>query len=330
MPTRRSFLAALAAGSALGTAAHRSHAAGSGPRRVFAAGPPAAALVYVLAQDRLLGWPNRFDAAASDWLPASAAGLPVLGRLAGRGSTVSFEALVGLHPDLVLDVGTVDATHASTLDRVRQQTGLRCELLDGRLADTPALLRKAGRLLGVEDRAEKLADAAERILAEVATARGGLSGTRVYLARGTDGLETGLAGSINTEIVEWVGARNVAAESGTGGLTRVSLEQVLAWNPAVLLTQEPGFARAVRADPLWQGVDAVRGGRVLCAPIAPFGWLDSPPGVNRLIGALWLSRRLRPSATPDDLPARVRSFYDLFYGIALTEAQIRSLLDWAA
>jgi iron complex transport system substrate-binding protein len=297
---------------------------------VFAAGPPAAALVYVLAPDRLLGWPNRLDAGGSDWLPPSAARLPVLGRLAGRGSTVSFESLVGLQPDLVLDVGTVDATHASTIERVRQQTGLRCELLDGRLADTPALLRKAGRLLGVEDRAEMLATEAERILADVAGARGALSGTRVYLARGADGLETGLAGSINTEIVEWVGARNVAAEAGTGGLTRVSLEQVLAWNPAVLLTQESAFARTVRADPLWQGIDAVRSGRILCAPTAPFGWLDSPPGVNRLIGALWLSRRLRPSPGADDLAVRVRSFYDLFYGIVLSEARLRSLLDWAA
>ena len=33
---------------------------------------------------------------------------------------------------------------------------------------------------------------------------------RVYLARGPDGLETGLQGSINTEIIERVGAINVA------------------------------------------------------------------------------------------------------------------------
>jgi iron complex transport system substrate-binding protein len=71
-------------------------------------------------------------------------------------------------------------------------------------------------------------------------------------------LETGLAGSINLEILEAVGATNVAASAGKGGLTNVSLEQVLGRNPQVILAATPKFARAVKSDPLWANVAAVK------------------------------------------------------------------------
>ena len=60
---------------------------------------------------------------------------------------------------------------------------------------------------------------------------------RVYLARGPDGLETGLRGSINTEIIERVGGINVAdAGSERQGIANVQLEQILAWNPDTIVT----------------------------------------------------------------------------------------------
>ena len=323
MPSRRSFL--IAAGAA-GLGSARVARAAAVPR-VFAAGPPAAVLVYVLAPESLLGWTGPLAPDAASWMRPGLADLPVLGRLSGRGSTVSLEALVKLAPGLVLDVGSVDPTHASAIERVRQQTGLRCELLDGRIGDSPALLREAGRLLGVEGRAERLEGEARRLLAEVVGARSRVATTRVYLARGQDGLETGLAGSINAEVLEFVGARNVAAEAGAGRLARVSLEQVIAWDPEAIVTQDRDFARAVAADPLWKGVAAVREGRVLCPPSVPFGWIDAPPGVNRILGAAWLSHRLRPSSSPSALAATVRGFYDLFYGVPVTDARLRQLLE---
>jgi iron complex transport system substrate-binding protein len=333
MVTRRSFLTAATLGPVVWAEARAAaepvaltRGSDAPVARVFAAGPPAALIVYVLAPSALLGWPMRVESESLSWMGPPAGDLPLLGRLAGRGSTVSLETLVQLKPDLVLDIGTVDGTHASTAERVGQQTGLRYALLDGRLAESASLLRRVGALLGVPERGERLAREADRILAEVERGRPGRAATGVYFARGTDGLETGLGGSINVEALEYVGARNVAAAAGKGGIARVSLEQVLAWDPEVVVTQDAAFARSVRADPLWRGVRALREGRVLCAPTLPFGWLDGPPGINRLIGVLWLARRLDPTRTGGDLRGRVRAFYDAFYRIALSEAQIDRLL----
>ena len=299
------------------------------PRRVFAAGPPAAVLVYVLSPGALVGWPTRLDEAALAMLGRAAAMLPVVGRLAGRGSTVSLESLLQWKPDLVLDVGTVDATHVSMAERVRAQTGLRYELLEGRLAESGALLRRAGVLLRLSERAEQLARVSDRLVSDVAAGRARRSSTRIYLGRGADGLETGLGGSINAEVVEFVGAQNVAAAAGSGSVTRVSLEQVLSWDPDVILTQDPTFARTALTDPIWRTTRAAREQRVWRAPALPFGWLDAPPGVNRLIGALWLARRLDGSAATT-IRDEVRTFYDAFYHVTLSTADLDGLLAEAS
>src|SRR5262245_39840359 len=71
--------------------------------RVFAAGPPAAVLIYSLAPDRLIGWPQDLAADAKGMLPARYASLPVVGRLTGHENGVAVSAVVALHPDLIVD-----------------------------------------------------------------------------------------------------------------------------------------------------------------------------------------------------------------------------------
>lgn len=326
-PSRRSFLRgslAFASLSSLGPTGAEAQPTPR-PRRAFAAGPPAAVLVWVVSPESLVGWPSGLDAAALAMLGDAASKLPVVGRLAGRGSTVSLESLVQWRPDLVLDVGAVTATYTSMAERVRTQTGLRYELLDGRLAQSADLIRRAGALLDVPERADALARAADRLVGDVTSGRSRRSSTRFYLARGADGLETGLRGSINVEVVEFVGAQNVAAAAGAGSLTRVSLEQVLGWDPDVILTQDPTFARTVLTDPVWRTARAVRERRVWRAPAVPFGWLDGPPGVNRLIGALWLGRRLDEVAITT-IRSEVQAFYDTFYRVRLSPADLDRLL----
>jgi iron complex transport system substrate-binding protein len=118
----------------------------------------------------------------------------------------------------------------------------------------------------------------------------------------------------------------VAAAAGSGGLTRVSLEQILAWKPEVILALDENFYKSVGTDPAWSSVPAVRDMRVYLAPRLPYGWFDAPPGVNRLIGVRWLLSVLYPKEFPEDLRDTTRNFYKLFYQVDLSEAQIDGLL----
>jgi iron complex transport system substrate-binding protein len=106
----------------------------------------------------------------------------------------------------------------------------------------------------------------------------------------------------------------------------VSVEQVLVWNPDVIITIEPAFAASVRNDPVWAPVKAVQTGRVYLSPTLPFGWVDFPPSVNRLVGLWWLAKAFYGDLFPEDLRPITRDFYHMFYHMTPTDAQIDSLL----
>lgn len=197
--------------------------------RVFAAGPPAAILLYVLAPDKLLNWPHPLGEAERSFIAAPYRDLPALGRLTGHEDTADLEVVLKARPDIILDVGSTAPTYVSLADRVQQQTGLPYLLIDGTLANTPAALRQLGSVLKVVERAERLARYTEQVYRELDAALAQIPPARrprVYLARGPQGLETGRPGSINTEIIERVGAVNVADVPGQPGPATVSIEQV--------------------------------------------------------------------------------------------------------
>jgi iron complex transport system substrate-binding protein len=296
--------------------------------RVFPAGPPAAILLYAVAPDLLLGWPraNRPDECA--FLLPDICKRPVVGRLTGRGNTANLEAVLALHPDLILDVGSTSATFASLAERVQQQTGIPYALLDGRFAATASTLRKVGELIHREAAADALAAYAQQTITSIKSRVDAIPAAqrpRVYYARGPRGLATGLGGSINVETIEFLGARNVAGER-KGGLATVSIEQVLVWNPDIIVTIDPDFAADVRNDPQWAAVAAVRAGRVYLSPTLPFGWVDFPPSVNRLIGLWWLAKILYPAQFPEDMQALTRDFYTRFYHVTPSDADIARVL----
>ncbi|MEZ5935691.1 MAG: iron ABC transporter substrate-binding protein [Alphaproteobacteria bacterium] len=305
--------------------------------KVFAAGPPASILLYVLAPDRLSGWPRAPHDFERPYLAEAYRDLPETGRLTGRGDTANLEVVLATRPDLIFDFGSIRDTYISLADRTQEQTGIPYMLVDGRFENTPAALRLMGEVLGVKAQAERLA-------AEVESLFAGLDDTladipedarpRVYLARGPDGLETGLKGSINTEIIERAGGINVA-DPGDGadvrrGITPVSIEQVIVADPDTIITWDRNFFERVWDDPLWAGITAVREKRVYLSPTAPFGWIDRPPSVNRIIGLKWLAGLFYPERFAFDLREETRTFYKLFYHVDLGDDELDRLIEWAS
>ncbi len=295
--------------------------------RVFPAGPPAAILLYTLAPDLLLGWPRANRPEECAYMLPDICAKAEIGRITGRGNTANLELVLALKPDLILDVGSTSATFVSLASRVQDQTGIPYALLDGRFDAIPATYRRLGELTGRSDRAETLARYAEDTMRTIAgriTPVTPAERPRVYYARGPRGLTTGLGSSINVETIEML-AQNVAS-GNKGGLANVSIEQVLLWDPEVIVTIDQEFAATVRSDPAWASVAAVRDSRVHLSPKMPFGWVDFPPSVNRLIGLWWLAKILYPDKFSEDIATLMRDFYTLFYHRTPTDAQIAEVL----
>ncbi|PWR20485.1 ABC transporter substrate-binding protein [Zavarzinia compransoris] len=301
--------------------------------RVFAAGPPAGLILYSLAPDRLLGWPRPLAPESLALLPADAA-KPAYGRLTGKGDEANLETILKLKPDLIVDVGSIGPTYVSLATRVQEQTGVPVLLFDGRLDALAATYRRLGGILGLAAEAEIRAAWIESRLARVRDRLRDLPPERrprVYFARGPEGLETARAGSINVEAIDYAGGRNVAGEAlGGGSLVTVSLEQVLAFDPDIIIAMEPAFHAALNGDPLWRQLRAVGVGRAVLAPQSPFPWVDYPPSVNRVLGVLWLAALFHPDLFPEDLRAEVRDFHRLFYHRTPSETELDALLAAAA
>jgi iron complex transport system substrate-binding protein len=277
---------------------------------VVAAGQPAALLIWAVARDRLAGWPRRPSASALAALPALAARLPELGAPGGGGRAPDLDAIAALKPRLVIDYGDTDDEDRSLGERMRNRLKVDWRLIDGALTHIPEAIREAGGLLDAGRIATPLADEAAGLLERWRRAP---AGPAFYYARGADGLETGFRGALATEVLEGAGWTNVA--EGSRDIGRVAREQVAAWDPEALVTLDPAFVATARHDPIWRRRRNGQRRRLLLLPDSPFGWIDRPPSVNRLLGCAWLG-------DPGDSRMVLASLTRRLYGMAPVEVAL--------
>src|SRR3954449_9836420 len=173
--------------------------------RVFPAGPPAAIFLYTLAPELLIGWPRANRPEEREFLLPDVGARPEVGRITGRGNTANLEVVLALKPDLILDVGSVNATYISLADRVQQQTGIPYALFDGRFEGTAQAYRTLGALIGRREQGEALASSAEGTIKTITQRVDTIAleqRPRVYYARGPRGLDTGLGGAVQMETID--------------------------------------------------------------------------------------------------------------------------------
>ena len=200
------------------------------------------------------------------------------------------------------------------------------------LVETPEALKEAVRLLAgafgdVERaRAEAFADDYDRVTAGITADLAGIADderARV-LFLGTDPLTVASGDMYQARLIEAAGGTLVS-----GGLSgywnEVNLEQILLWNPDVILIPPYG---PVQPDDLldsedWLAIRAVQDGRVHRLPrvIAP---IDTPVPES-LLGIAWMAEALYPDRVTFDLAAETARFYAAYYGYALSDDELRHL-----
>ncbi|HVC59869.1 MAG TPA: ABC transporter substrate-binding protein [Acetobacteraceae bacterium] len=280
--------------------------------RVLPAGPPAAVLLAAIAPDLMLGWPSPVSNDARALLRPAAARLPQIPRLTGRDDVIG--KIMALKPDLILDYGTVSPHYAAIARTTQEKTGVPTILLDGSLADIPRVVRLLGHILHRAGRADTIAAFAEAVLALPATQE---AHPRVLYARGTSGLTVAAPGTGVTEVFARLGWQ-VVAPDGQGTFRPSSIDAIRTLDPDILIFSDPAMHETVLHDDAWQTVRAVRDGHVLVAPSLPFGWIEDPPSINRLLGLAWLEGR--------DPLALASLFNAVVYGRALPPTQLAAVL----
>ncbi len=151
---------------------------------------------------------------------------------------------------------------------------------------------------------------------------------RVYHSMGNP-LTTSGRPSLNQDWMDLAGANNVAEHWFTGrknSIGEVQIEQVVVANPQVIVAMNKRDADEIRNSSAWSGVDAVARHRVVVNPQGMFWW--SRETSEQALQFLWLAKTLYPQRFADiDMSKETRDFYQRFFGISLTDEQIKDILN---
>ena len=300
---------------------------------VFSAGPVAAIFLYMVAPDKLLGWNYELNDVEKSIILDKYQDLPNF----GMGDAVNYEAVIAANPTIAINSGKINDAMVSDCDALSESLGIPVVAVDNELNNSAEAFRFMGELLGVEDHAEELAQYAEQIFTDI-NALSDIPEEKkvsVYFGNGEDSLETAPRGSQHAQILDVINAVNVAdLELGDGSRVQISAEQLLAWDPDVIVVNgEPkadksgsSAAEDILSNPDYASLKAVQDQKVYGTPNAPFSWVDRPAGPNRLIGMRWFSALIYPEYIKCDINEEIHKFFDLFYHVDLSDEQLENVL----
>lgn len=300
---------------------------------VFSTGPVAAIFMYMVAPDKLLGWNYELNDVEKSIILEKYHDLPNF----GMGDAINYEAVIAANPTIALNCGKINDAMVSDCDALSKSLGIPVIAVDNELNNSAEAFRFMGELLGVEDHAEELAEYSEKIFTDIASLADIPEDEKVsvYFGNGEDSLETAPRGSQHAQILDAVNVTNVAdLELGDGSRVQISAEQLLAWNPDVIVVNgEPkadksgnSAAEDILSNPDYASLKAVQDNKVYGTPNAPFSWVDRPAGPNRLIGMRWLSAVVYPEYIKCDVNEEIREFFNLFYHVDLFDEQLENVL----
>ena len=201
--------------------------------------------------DKCSDLPDRSAKSRSPIWRRRRSGLPTVPRLTGPQDTTA--EIQALHPDLIIDYGTVSPRYKQLAQETQKKTGIPTLLFDGALDQIPAVARTLGQILHQPDQAE--ADCPCR-RGDPGAADPAEAHPSVYYARGADGLQATAPNTDVTAIFARLGWR-VVAPDGTGTFRPTTVDTIRTLDPDIIILADPE-AKDVLAKAPWSGLRAVR------------------------------------------------------------------------
>lgn len=261
-------------------------------------------------QDKLVG----IEAKAKS-RPIYSAAAPELLELPNVGSAKEFdlEGCAALEADLVILPLRLKEAAQTLTDLGLTVLTVNPESLE-ELDETIALL---GAATGAADEAQALLDYNRETQAFLARVLEGAARPRVYLAGNGSYLNTAGSEMYQNTLIELGGGENVAAGLTDPYWSDVSYEQLLSWDPEVIIVV-PGADYSVSdltSDPQLAQLTAVQNGAVYVMEGLE-SW-DSPVP-SALVGSRWVASTLHGDLYPlENFTADMADFYRTFYGVEL-------------
>ena len=304
--------------------------------KVVATSPPMTTVIYMIAPEKLTALNFEWTDSEKVYVPFQYQGLPNIGGWYGT-QDGSYEEFIASEPDIVIE--SIDESGNEELSIVNERQNKFGKIPVLAVNDTThvekmdASILFIGDVIGAQDNAKKLTEFNDKYLDIVHKKSAQIQDSdkkTVYYAEGNDGLKTNPSGSVHGQLIDLVGGKNVADSLNQGNTSsgaQVSIEQIIKWNPDVIITTDQNFYSRVYNDSSWASINAVKNHEVYLSPQSPFKWFDRPVGANIIIGVPWTAKVIYPDKYSDiDMVSATKEFYSNFYHFDLTDEQAKQIL----
>lgn len=304
--------------------------------RVVATSPPMTTIMYMLAPDKLAGVNFQWTDEELKYVPNKYKDkFPVVGGWFGS-QDGNYEEFIASEPDLVVEgIDEGMGVDLSVVDERQEKFGSLPVVAvtdNTNVTKIDNTIEFLGKLLQSEDKAKQLIDFNDKYLKEVQSTASSIPESErktVYYASGEDGLSTYASGNSHGQLISLVGGKNVADTEiqNSGGELSVSIEQIMKWNPDVVIATDEDFYNKVYTDSKWANVKAVKDHQVYISPQSPFKWFDRPPGANIIIGIPWTAKVIYPDKYSNiNMVDATKEFYSNFYHYDLSDDEAKDIL----
>lgn len=245
------------------------------------------------------------------------------------GGVINIESLLNTNPDVIFI--SPDVYHNKNEVEKLDKTGIPYVVVGySSMVEQQKMIELIGDVVGVKEKAMKYnqyyRDCIDRVHMRIgdvpADAR-----PRVYHSV-VEPLKTDPSPSLPDDWLRAVGAINVSAENNVKSDGNfVSLEQVIAWNPQVIIVNEDGVVDAIVGNPQWRAIEAVQKGQVWQMPVGISRW-GHPGGLETPLAILWTAKMLYPNRFADvDMVAEMKSFYKEFFSMEVSDELAEKILS---
>jgi iron complex transport system substrate-binding protein len=296
--------------------------------RIAPSGTLAQMFLLAIAPDLLCAVSSDYTTAEVEFVPDYLLKLPVVGQFYGT-RNLNPEEIAALGPDLIIDVGDPKDTIAADMDSITDSIAIPAIHITATLRSTPEAFRTLGKLLGREKQGEALAAFCAKTLA-AADRIEALAGNRkkeILYCLGVSGLNVLPKTSFHSEVLDKLTDNKAVVDSpaARGSGNETNLEQILLWDPEVIIFGFDSVYAQARSDPAWRQLRAIKNGAYYEVPQGPYNWMGSPPSINRDLGMIWLGKILYPEYASYDLYTEVAEYYRLFYSYNLSRERYNQL-----
>ncbi|SFR67865.1 ABC transporter substrate-binding protein [Anaeromicropila populeti] len=303
-------------------------------KKVYGANPMATILLFTLVPDKIIGWNEKLP--NQEILPEAYKNLPVVGSMGTKQQAASAEEILTYNPDLILYAqAEINKQSAEKADKLSQQLGKPVVLINGSLESTESTYELLGEIFDCSERSNELIQYYKDTLSNIEKTKSEIKEEekiKVYYGKEEDALTTSGKESVHAKLIELVGGKNVADAIEGDSDAAVNLEEVIKWQPDVILLSEANkneknaYQNLIQ-NTAWENIPAVKNNKVYVSPMLLFSWFDRPPSINELIGIKWLAVTLYPDYYEIDMKSEIKEFYQKYYQIDLKEEVITDMLQ---